>query len=328
MQRTMILMTLALSFTATAQRKQVWPEKFQGAKKVVYKTIGDIKLHLHIFRPADKKSNAPAIVFFFGGGWNHGAPGQFEQQCRYLASRGMVAMTAEYRIRNMHGTRAKACVEDGKSAVRWIRSNAKKLGVNPNQIAAAGGSAGGHVAACTGVIKRFEAKGEDLKISSVPNAMVLYNPACVLASIPGVKNHLREEAIAGMTARMGVAPEQLSPWHNVAKGQPPTLVLHGEADSTVPFWTSKVFVEKMNKVGNQTELAAYPGQKHGFFNYGRGNDKMFIATMQRTDEFLIKLGWLKGKPTIATFAQAKRTERKRYDWLSVCWPAIFPWKLF
>jgi len=311
MQRLVIALFFLCASTTFAQRKQVWPENFDGAKKVVYKTIGEVKLHVHVFRPAKKTSNAPAIVFFFGGGWNHGTPGQFEQQCRYLASRGMVAMTAEYRIRNMHGTRAKACVEDGKSAVRWIRSNAKKLGVNSNQIAAGGGSAGGHVAACTGVIKGFEAKGENSKISSVPNAMVLYNPPCVLASIPGRKDHLRAEAIAGMSARMGVAPEQLSPWHNVAKGQPPTLVLHGEADPTVPFWTSKVFVDKMKKVGNQAKLAAYPDQKHGFFNYGRGNDKMFIATMQRTDEFLTKLGWLKGKSTIAAFAQAKRAGIKR-----------------
>jgi len=301
MYRTIILTIFALSLTATAQRKQVWPGKFKEAEKVVYKTIGEVKLHLHIFRSAKKKSSSPAIVFFFGGGWNHGTPGQFEQQCRYLASRGMVAMTAEYRIRNMHGTRAKACVEDGKSAVRWIRSNSKKIGVNPSQIGVGGGSAGGHVAACTGVIKGFEAKDEDSKISSNPNAMILFNPPCVLAAVPERKDYLSAQAMAGMAARMGVAPEQLSPWHNVAKGQPPTLVLHGEADSLVPFWTSKVFVEKMKKAGNQAELAAYPDQKHGFFNYGRGNAKNFIATMQRTDEFLAKLGWLKGKPTIDRF---------------------------
>jgi len=305
MQRTFVYLAVLYAFSSSAQRKQIWPEKFQGAERMVYKSVGDVKLHLHIFRPADKKSNAPAIVFFFGGGWNHGTPGQFEQQCRYLASRGMVAMTAEYRIRNMHGTRAKACVEDGKSAVRWIRSNAKKIGVNPNQIAAAGGSAGGHVAACTGVIKGFEAKGEDSKISSIPNAMILFNPPCVLAAVPKRKDYLSAQAMAGMAARMGVAPEQLSPWHNVSKGQPPTLVLHGEADSMVPFWTSKVFVEKMEKAGNQAKLAAYPGQKHGFFNYGRGNAKMFLATMKRTDEFLTKLGWLKGKPTIEKFTAAK-----------------------
>ena len=88
-------------------------------------------------------------------------------------------------------------------------------------------------------------------------------------------------------------------------------MLHGEADSTVPFWTAKIFVEKMKKAGNHAELAAYPDEGHGFFNYGRKENKMFIATMQRTDEFLAKLGWLKGKPTIAAFAQAKRAERKR-----------------
>jgi len=218
MQRLVIALIFLCASTTFAQRKQVWPEKFDGAKKVVYKTIGEVKLHLHVFRPAEKKSNTPTIVFFFGGGWNHGTPGQFEQQCRYLASRGMVAMTAEYRIRNMHGTRAKACVEDGKSAVRWIRSNAKKLRVNPNQIAAAGGSAGGHVAACTGVIKGFEAKDEDSKISSIPNAMILFNPPCVLAAVPERKDYLGAQAMAGMAARMGVAPEQLSPWQQRFQG--------------------------------------------------------------------------------------------------------------
>ena len=78
----------------------------------------------------------------------------------------MVAMTAEYRIRNMHGTLTTACVADVKSAVRWVRANAVKLGVDPDRIAAGGGSAGGHVAACTGVIDGFESKDEDDKISS------------------------------------------------------------------------------------------------------------------------------------------------------------------
>ena len=306
MQRIVITFILLCAFTVSAQRKQNWPENFQGAERVVYKSVGDVKLHMHIFRPTKQTTSAPAIVFFFGGGWKGGTPKQFEQQCSYLASRGMVAVTAEYRIRNLHGTLATACVEDGKSAVRWIRANARKLGVDPDRIAAGGGSAGGHVAACTGVIKGFDAKGEDSKISSVPNAMVLYNPPCVLAPVPDRKDFLNPENIAGLRERMGVPPEQLSPWHHVRKGLPPTLVLHGEADPTVKFWASKAFVEKMKKADNQAELAAYPDEKHGFFNYGRGGNKMFFATMRRTDEFLAKLGWLKGKPTIGRFISGSR----------------------
>ena len=306
MKQLALSLAVLCAFTAAAQRKQAWPDKLEGAEKVVYKTVGDVKLHLHIFRPVKQKANAPAIVFFFGGGWKSGTPKQFEQQCRYLANRGMVAMTAEYRIRNLHGTLANACVEDGKSAVRWIHANAKKLGVDPNRIAAGGGSAGGHVAACAGVIKGFEAKIDDGQISSVPTAMVLFNPPCVLAPVPERKDFINPENIAGLRERMGVPLEQLSPWHHVRKGLPPTLVLHGKDDPTVKFWTAEAFVKKMKAAGNQAELGAYPGQKHGFFNYGRSGNKMFIATMHRTDEFLASLGWLKGKPSIEEFADRER----------------------
>ena len=301
MQRFLICSLILVATGLVAQQKKTWPAQLKGAERVVYKTVGDTQLHLHIFRPTKQRTKAPAIVFFFGGGWRSGTPAQFEQQCRYLASRGMVAMTAEYRIRNLHGTLATACVADGKSAVRWIRANAKRLGVDPGRIAAGGGSAGGHVAACTGVIAGFEGKGEDGKISSVPNAMVLFNPPCVLAPVPTRKDFLNAENIVGLRERMGVAPVELSPWHHIRKGLPPTLVLHGEEDPTVKFWTAKVFVEKMQLSNNAAELAAYPGEAHGFFNYGRGGNRMFIATMRRTDEFFVKLGWLKGKPSIEQF---------------------------
>ena len=301
----MTTLALLCALNASAQRKPQWPAKFHGSEKAVYKTIGDVKLHLHIFRPTKQKVNAPAIVFFFGGGWRSGTPKQFEQQCRYLASRGMVAMTAEYRIRNLHGTLATACVEDGKSAVRWIRANAKKLGIDPKRVAAGGGSAGGHVAACAGVVEGFDVKGEDLKISSVPDTMILFNPPCVMAPVPGRKDFLNEANLKGLRERMGVPLERLSPWHHTRKDLPPTLVLHGEDDPTVKFWTAEAFVKKMKAAGNHAKLAAYPGEVHGFFNYGRRGNKMFIATMRRTDDFLTKLGWLKGKPTIEKFTAAK-----------------------
>jgi acetyl esterase/lipase len=227
-------------------------------------------------------------VFFFGGGWRSGSPTQFVEHCRYLASRGMVAMSAEYRILGLHETLAKACVEDGKSAVRWLRQHAKRLGVNPQQIAAGGGSAGAHVAACTGVVPGFDAADS---VSSVPNALVLFNPPLVLAPVDGVRG-IDPEKEKTLPGRMGVEPIALSPYHHVAKGQPPMLALHGEADTVVFIEGVRAFVAASNKLGNRCELAAYAGEGHGFFNFRRKPTPMYEATVKRMDDFLLSLGWL------------------------------------
>jgi acetyl esterase/lipase len=280
------------------------PLQLTGARTEIYKTVGDVKLALHIFEPKGHKpgDQTPAIVFFFGGGWTGGTPKQFEPQCRYLASRGMVAITADYRVFSRHGTLAVKCVEDAKSAVRWVRANAKRLGVDPKHIAAGGGSAGGHIAACTGVIEDFDAPGEDKSVSSVPNALVLFNPALVLAPVEGEPS-VRSERLERIENRMGTKSENLSPYHHVRKGAPPTLVLHGKADHTVPYRASEVFVEAMKKAGNRCELAGYDGQGHGFFNYKPADNSYFIATTKEMDKFLASLGYLKGPPTIEKFLE-------------------------
>ena len=127
-------------------------------------------------RTQKHKDQRPAVVFFFGGGWNGGSPSQFAPHCEYLASRGMVAMTADYRVKSRQGTTPFDCVEDGKSAIRYVRQHAKELGVDPKKIAAGGGSAGGHVAAATGTVRGMDEKNEDSGISSKPDALILFNP--------------------------------------------------------------------------------------------------------------------------------------------------------
>jgi acetyl esterase/lipase len=115
-----------------------------GARAEVYKTVGDTALSLYIFEPAGPaQKNRPAIVFFFGGGWNSGTPAQFEPQCRALAARGIVAITADYRVATRQKAKPVDCVADAKSAVRWLRTHAARLSLDPQRIAAAGGSAGG-----------------------------------------------------------------------------------------------------------------------------------------------------------------------------------------
>ena len=257
-------------------------------------------MKIYIYEPKGHKAGAkrPAIVFFFGGGWRGGTPRQFLEHCRYLASKGMVAMTADYRVSSRQGTKPVHCVRDGKSAVRWIRQNADRLGIDPDRVAAGGGSAGGHVAACTGTLPKHDEPGEDAKVSSVPNAMVLFNPVLITAEAEGLKT-FGGDRLEKLKARLGVEdPKTMSPYHNIRKGLPPTLVLHGKGDTTVPYSTAEAYVKQAAKTGLRAELAGYEDMPHGFFNFGRRDNKMFLATVTRMHEFLSSLGYVKGKPTV------------------------------
>jgi acetyl esterase/lipase len=284
------------------ERGFTYGDTLDGAEAHVYKEIGGVKLKLHVFNPPGHQASdrRAAIVFFFGGGWSSGAPKQFQQQSRYLASRGMVAISADYRVATRHQVKAVACVADAKSAIRWVRANAAKLGVDPQRIAAGGGSAGGHLAACTGVLSKWDEPNEDAAVSSVPNAMVLFNPALVLAPLEGVK---LGDADLKLGERMGVEPRELSPAHHVRAGAPPTIIFHGKADTTVPYATAEAFTDAMKKAGNRCELAGTEGAAHGYFNFGRGDGKSFRATVEGADRFLASLGWLTGEPTVAAFFQ-------------------------
>lgn len=274
-------------------RQRDYPAVLPGAEVKIYKKIGDVELNMYIYSPQDHKATdrRAAIVFFFGGGWKSGTPAQFQEHCKYLAARGMVAMSADYRVRTRHDTRAVACVADAKSAVRWIRAHANDLGIDPNRVAAGGGSAGGHLAACTGVIEGFDESTEDAAISSRPNAMALFNPALVLAKFDE-RSPLNPDSAGDLRERMGVPVVQLSPYQHVARGAPPTVIFHGEADTTVKFWTAEVFTAAMKQAGNRCELHGYPGQPHGFFNHGRGDNKAYQATVRKLDAFLVSLGYL------------------------------------
>ena len=188
---TVVLMCLIHAGQSAAQvaPKKIATVKIKPTKTVVYKTIDNTQLKLHLFEPTDHQTTnqSPAIVFFFGGGWSGGTPKQFYEQSRFLADKGVVCFSADYRVKSRHKVTPVECVADAKSAIRWVRQHAKELGINPNQIVAAGGSAGGHIAACTGVLKGQDEANEDTSISSVPNAMILFNP-CLLYTSPSPRD--------------------------------------------------------------------------------------------------------------------------------------------
>jgi len=229
-------------------------------------------------------SGRPGIVFFFGGGWNGGSPSQFYPHCEYLASRGMVAIAAEYRVARKHGTSPRECVKDGKSAMRWVRAHAGELGIDPKRLAAGGGSAGGHVAATTGTATSIEEAGEDRSVSFRPAALVLFNP--VYDNGPGGYGHSRVKDYW----------EAISPMHNITKDTPPAAVFLGTKDKLIPVSTAETFKSKMEAVGVRSELYLYEGQEHAFFNFR--NRKYYTWTVRAMDRFLVSLGYLEGEPTL------------------------------
>jgi len=292
-----------LLFTTEAQaqnRRRNYPPQIENATEHVYKTIGDVEMKLWVFTPEVNEENKgpfPAALFYFGGGWTGGSPMQFVPHAEYLKSRGMVGIVVDYRVASRHQVQAVSCVEDAKSSIRWVRQNEGKLNIDPNRIVASGGSAGGHLAASTGILEGWDAEGEDLTISSRPDAMILFNPAVVLKKL-GDREIVRH---VNIEKRVGTEPEKLSPYHHLKKALPPCLILHGKADDVVFYWTVEEFDKKMKELGNQCKLVGYEKEKHGFFNLGRNQNKNFLATTKEMDQFLVSLRYLTGKENVAEF---------------------------
>ncbi len=264
---------------------------FKPTQEVVYKIAdvgpqaaekGPAKLKLHIFEPQGNQpgERRPAVVFFFGGGWVGGTPAQFYPHCAHLAEQGIVAISAEYRVKGKHDTTPFECVADGKTAIRWLRSRAEQLGIDPKRLAAGGGSAGGQIAAATATVTEFNEPGEDTSISAVPNALVLFNP--VYDNGPQGYGH----------DRIGDRYEEFSPLQNIKHGMPPTIVFLGTEDRLVPVETAKKFQQRMIGLGSRSELQLYDGAGHGFFNYNPDQMENYNSTVAGMDTFLQSIGYL------------------------------------
>ena len=282
---------LVVALLASTQPAAVTPQPtaIDGAATYLYKSVGEDQLRLHVFNPRDPGAlPRPAIIFFFGGGWTNGSVTQFVPQATYLAKRGMVAIVADYRVFSRQGTSPFEAMADAKSAVRWTRSHAAQLGIDPNRIAAAGGSSGGHLALSAAVFDTFDEKDEDQAISSRPDALALFNPA--VDTTHSTPTLLRD--------RFGDRGRDGSPIHHLHSGLPPTLILHGMADATVPYTDVERFCTESKKLGNQCQLVGYEAATHGFFNPGRGSgDQWHRETLQEVDRFLTTIGYLRPRPT-------------------------------
>ena len=246
-------------------------------ESMVYKTVGGTKLSLFVYRPAAKSPGAqlPCIVFFHGGGYHSGsADRKFRQIGPALASFGVVAISVQYRLLDEGGAVPKEAIEDGRSAMRFVRSHAGMLGCDPQRLAAAGASAGGHLAFMTALKSPFDDPADDLKISPKPQALILFNAPYNL------DYYKSPQALA------------LSPYHLAGADLPPTLALHGTADKTVPFAQATQFKERAAALGiKDFTLMSYEGRGHSFFMPGKGDGSDFQTAMEQVGAFLRRLGW-------------------------------------
>jgi len=163
----------------------------------------------------------------------------------WFRDHGFIAITVDYRVKSRQGTTPMECIEDAKSAIRYVRAHAAELGIDPNRIVASGGSAGGHIAACT-VLDGGDAPGEDLTVSSKPNALALHNP--VLGE--------------GFGKDFFAAHPEFSPILNVKKGWPPTILSNGTKDNAALYQTAVKFTRLMAESGNTCELITVKDAGH------------------------------------------------------------------
>lgn len=263
-----------------------YPPTLPDADEHTYSSAAGMRLWVMRSSAAEP---SPAVVFFFGGAWVTGTPGQFAAQARYLASRGVSSLLVDYRVASRHGSSVRDSVDDAVAAFTWIRSHATELNIDPDRIAAGGGSAGGHLAALLATLENGVA----------PAALLLFNPVLILASPDSELADLNPPTVVASLTNWGLRPESYSPLHLLEGADlPPTLIQHGRADQTVPFAASQEFVRRFARADSPCELIGYDGLDHGFFNPGEAGNWPYLASTRRVDEFLATLAWVDGPPTL------------------------------
>ena len=230
----------------------------------IYRRVDDVALSTYLVRPRDRSQAAPAIIFFHGGRWRSGHPFSFLPYCHYFAARGMVAASASYRLLDRDTSDLRDCIADAQHAIRWLRD---LHGGEPSTVVAGGHSAGGHLAACAGLISSREQMD-----GSRPDALVLLNP---VTQVVGPAN----SSVIG----------DVSPVSHIGPDAPPTLIVYGTRDFLkpliVPFGTA------LEAAGNRCDLVALDGA-HNVVHPAARNRDAFIAALRPVDEFLVSLGYV------------------------------------
>lgn len=252
---------------ARAQKDPPVPDTVTFEKGVEYANPDGQHLQLNIARPKGA-GPFPAVLFVHGGGFRAGSREGYNGQIVRLAAQGYVAVTVSYRLAPKYPF--PAAVHDTKAAVRWLRANAKKYAIDPDNIGVTGASAGGTLAQMLGVtadVKEFEGDGGNPKESSAVKCVVNVYGANDFTKSYGKSVDAHEVLplyLGGNLEKARPAHVRSSPLYWVTPNAVPTLCIHGTEDKYVHIEQAEMLVEKLKVTGVEVELLKLEGAGHGF----------------------------------------------------------------
>jgi len=241
------------------------PTSVKLEKEIEYGKGGDVSLQLDLYSPKEISTAVPGVLFIHGGSWKGGSREIYHSYCVHFAKRGYVAATVSYRLVDV--APFPAAVEDVKCAVRWMRANAERLGVDPDQLAAVGASAGGHLATMVGYssdVAELEGNGGHSGVSSrVQTVVDFYGPVDLTTDFAKIKGPVRDFMGGKRLDDSRQQYELASPLMHVTADDPPTLVFHGTIDRVVPIHQSEMLVSRLQEEGIAHEYDPIEGWPHG-----------------------------------------------------------------
>ena len=250
---------------AGGQKKPAGAAQANGVtleENVPYATVNGTELHLDIFEPPDRGSQTrPAILLIHGGGWTSFDKSTMHRLGQFFAESGFVAVAVDYRLFNVKDpvNRWPVQLDDVQRAVRWVRANAGKYGVNPEQMGAFGHSAGAQLASLLGL--------EDTRDNSDPALSKYSSRVQAVVDASGPTDFITDrdpDGDAFLTAFLGgdfaTHPElwrEASPVFHVAKGGAAFLILHGTKDQNVPISQAQELYDKLKAAKVKASLLKF-----------------------------------------------------------------------
>lgn len=220
-----------------------------------------------VYEPPEAQRNGAAILLLHGGSWQGGDRSQLRGYGILLGREGYLCVASEYRLLPEHGWPAQ--VHDAKAALRWMRANSAELGIDPDRIAVQGNSAGGHLAlmvAGTPGNEELAGPAHPGIADDVCAVMAIYPPTVLTIPVGRALTEGGSQMIAsfgeGDEGRRNA--ELASPLSHAKPGFPPTLLIHGTADTIVPHKSSQLMYDALAAAGVPVDLHLIAGQPHAF----------------------------------------------------------------